>query len=202
MEEEQKLKAIETRFKGFRFRSRLEARWAVFLDTLGIRFEYEAEGYDLTIPRVDEQYNVTEESVWYLPDFWIPEWDAFVEVKPAGPIPQDARDKAEILSWDSKKPVIILAGQPWPGDYDAFAIDPQWVPRDRPGFISQCMATQTIWIRSKDKNDDWGILLSKDKLALWNPDGRARYAFWPQEHEYLQAAYQAAREARFEGRRR
>lgn len=30
------MKAIETRYKGYRFRSRLEARWAVFFDALGL----------------------------------------------------------------------------------------------------------------------------------------------------------------------
>lgn len=41
------IKAIETRYKGYRFRSRLEARWAVFLDHIGWKWEYEPEGYDL-----------------------------------------------------------------------------------------------------------------------------------------------------------
>ena len=40
------VRPIETRYAGCRFRSRLEARWAVFLDTVGVRWEYEAEGYD------------------------------------------------------------------------------------------------------------------------------------------------------------
>lgn len=53
------MKAIETRYKGYRFRSRLEARWAVFFDALGIKWEYEPEGYDLG------------EAGWYLPDFMI-----------------------------------------------------------------------------------------------------------------------------------
>ena len=66
------IKAIETVYKGYRFRSRLEARWAVFFDALGIEWEYEKEGYDLG------------ELGWYLPDFEIKlsngeEW--FVEVK-------------------------------------------------------------------------------------------------------------------------
>lgn len=51
------IKAIETTYKGYRFRSRLEARWAVFFDALGVRWEYEPEGYDLG------------EAGWYLPDF-------------------------------------------------------------------------------------------------------------------------------------
>ena len=64
------IKPIETQFKGYRFRSRLEARWAVFFDALGIQWEYEKEGYDLG------------ELGWYLPDFWLPEFNQWVEVKP------------------------------------------------------------------------------------------------------------------------
>lgn len=42
------IKAIETGYKGFRFRSRLEARWAIFFDVLDVPWEYEPEGFDLT----------------------------------------------------------------------------------------------------------------------------------------------------------
>ena len=51
-----KIKAIETEFKGYKFRSRLEARWAVFFETLGCDWEYEPEGFDLN-------------GLYYLPDF-------------------------------------------------------------------------------------------------------------------------------------
>lgn len=54
----QAIKAIETSYKGYRFRSRLEARWAVFFDTLEIKWEYEREGYELPSGR-------------YLPDFFL-----------------------------------------------------------------------------------------------------------------------------------
>jgi hypothetical protein len=52
------IKAIETDYKGYRFRSRLEARWAVFFDALGLRWEYEPEGFELPSGR-------------YLPDFFV-----------------------------------------------------------------------------------------------------------------------------------
>ena len=42
------IKAIETIYNGYRFRSRLEARWAVFFDEIGIKYEYEKEGYCFT----------------------------------------------------------------------------------------------------------------------------------------------------------
>lgn len=55
-----KYEAIQTRYKGYNFRSRLEARYAVMFDFLGIDWIYEEEGYDLG------------PLGWYLPDFWIP----------------------------------------------------------------------------------------------------------------------------------
>ena len=38
---------IETEYQGCRFRTRLEARWAVFFDLCGVRWEYEPEGFEL-----------------------------------------------------------------------------------------------------------------------------------------------------------
>lgn len=63
-------KAIETLYNGYRFRSRLEARWAVFFDALKIRYEYEKEGFDLG------------GGLRYLPDFWLPELQCWIEIKP------------------------------------------------------------------------------------------------------------------------
>jgi hypothetical protein len=63
------IKAIETIYNGYRFRSRLEARWAVFFDALGVDYEYEPEGFELSCGR-------------YLPDFFLKDFDVYVEVKP------------------------------------------------------------------------------------------------------------------------
>jgi hypothetical protein len=63
------MKAIETQYKGYRFRSRLEARWAVFFDALGVKWTYEHEGFELP--------NGTR----YLPDFYLPDFDEYVEIK-------------------------------------------------------------------------------------------------------------------------
>lgn len=91
------VQAIETRYKGYRFRSRLEARWAVFFDALGIKWEYEHEGFDL-------------DGVWYLPDFYFPEGDYFVEIKP-GRQP----DEAETEKWvrlSRHRPIAVMLGTP------------------------------------------------------------------------------------------
>lgn len=68
-----KIKAIETVYNGYKFRSRLEARWAVFFDELGVRYEYEPEGYNLHYMG------------YYLPDFALfdNEKKYLVEIKPA-----------------------------------------------------------------------------------------------------------------------
>lgn len=55
------IKAIPTVYKGIPFRSRLEARWAMIFDRLGIQWHYETEGYDIQI-----EDGVT---IRYLPDF-------------------------------------------------------------------------------------------------------------------------------------
>lgn len=79
------IKAIETHYNGYRFRSRLEARWSVFFDKLGIKRTYEEEGFDC-------------DGVWYLPDFYLPDYRCLFEVKRAGflenrnPIKRGRRD--------------------------------------------------------------------------------------------------------------
>lgn len=42
----QNIKSKETYYDGYRFRSRLEARWAVFFNNIGLEYEYEVEGFD------------------------------------------------------------------------------------------------------------------------------------------------------------
>jgi hypothetical protein len=74
------IKAIETTYKGYRFRSRLEARWAVFFDAMRIPWKYEDQGYKREI-----EYNGETKTYHYLPDFFLPDpWGdggMFVEVK-------------------------------------------------------------------------------------------------------------------------
>lgn len=68
------LKPIDTRYAGHLFRSRLEARWAVFFDCLGLSWQYELEGYLLP------------DGTRYLPDFLLqtPQGNQrWVEVKPS-----------------------------------------------------------------------------------------------------------------------
>lgn len=91
------IKSIETAYKGCRFRSRLEARWAVFFDSLQLPWEYEKEGY------------VLADGTRYLPDFWLPSMDCFFEVKGV-PTTDRERQTAMQLSIECKKLVAVASG--------------------------------------------------------------------------------------------
>lgn len=77
------MKAIETTYAGCRFRSRLEARWAVFFDTIGVRWEYEPQGFHVTRRLQCREEDGGLDEFLYLPDFWLPDADMFAEVKGA-----------------------------------------------------------------------------------------------------------------------
>jgi hypothetical protein len=88
------LKPIPTYWAGRYFRSRLEARWAVFFDSLGIAYEYEKEGYDLG------------NGLPYLPDFWLTDLKFWVEIKPSYPSDEEY-SKAARLSASSGIPLYM-----------------------------------------------------------------------------------------------
>lgn len=92
--------AIETVFKGYRFRSRLEARIAVMLDVLNLKWEYEAQGFALG-----------GNCVYYLPDFWLPDLHCFIEVKGQEPTDEE-QQKCIALARETRSLVLLLAGMP------------------------------------------------------------------------------------------
>jgi len=76
---------IQTEYNGLHFRSRLEARWAVFFDSCGVAYQYEPEGYNLG------------QLGFYLPDFYLPELNLIVEVKPEEMITKAVEDKLAMV---------------------------------------------------------------------------------------------------------
>lgn len=92
------LKAIDTKYAGYLFRSRTEARWAVFFNALGIKFEYEVQGFDLN-------------GIWYLPDFFISDHNDWIEVKGQEPTDEE-KEKCNALARASDKSVLIVVGIP------------------------------------------------------------------------------------------
>lgn len=92
------MKAIETEYRGIKYRSRTEARWAVYLDELRVAYSYEPEGFDLG-------------GEWYLPDFWLPNPGVWLEIKGMDPTERERR-VVGLLSKASRCPVLIAVGAP------------------------------------------------------------------------------------------
>ena len=96
--------ALPTEFEGTTYRSRTEARWAVFFTHMGLMFEYEKNRIDLG------------EGENYLPDFYVQDFQAYFEVKPSDEsIVTDECLKARKLSAQIRpKPVWLAMGGPSP----------------------------------------------------------------------------------------
>lgn len=128
------MKPIETVWRGCKFRSRLEARWAIFFQALGLKWEYEPQGFELG------------EAGCYLPDFYIhtatPTW---LEIKPHGEIGD--KDEKKLIAFDRAlseqadrvnkvESLDIIAGRPWPGDYQTMFVSYDW-KRDENGELQK-----------------------------------------------------------------
>lgn len=100
------IRAIETRYKGYRFRSRLEVRWAVYFDAVGLKWDYELEGFHLP-------------SGEYLPDFWLSTIQMWAEVK-AKTFSDGEKRLARELAQMTGRPVFMLAGVPSVKPYPAY----------------------------------------------------------------------------------
>lgn len=185
---------IETEYNGYRFRSRLEARWAVFFDAVGIKYEYEPEGYNLP--------NGTR----YLPDFYLPDFNIFAEVKASRDKDDGkARDFALASSGFDEDAicggVLICYGQPYDRDMR---------------FISACESDDD---GGGEYDTDWGppgsvhfaeCYYHTDCIAIVIEDHKPRSFFWcrlvdtydgrPQDliTDNIYQAELKARQARFE----
>lgn len=97
------IEAIPTTYNGCRFRSRLEARWALYFDLVGITWQYELKCFKIG-------------DVFYLPDFYFPKSDLWLEVKRR----DDTRlTKPQVLSESRSARIIIVRGDPQ--DHDVYA---------------------------------------------------------------------------------
>lgn len=109
--------AIQTFYHDVHFRSRIEARWAIFLDTLNIPWEYEKEGYVLN-------------GACYLPDFWLPDQKRWLEIKGEYPSTEE-EGKAFGLAEATGYPVHIFYGH----IPSAKGLEAGWSPPEYPVFM-------------------------------------------------------------------
>lgn len=167
MIEAQAIKAIPATYNGVQFRSRTEARWAVFFDALGVRWEYEHEGYQLP-------------SGWYLPDFWLPEVSGgmFAEIKPRR-APSERETKAiKELAAATGKTSCIFPGAPHEWSEDA---DNERIPWAQLGDFDDLFV---FWVSSAEVlfcyAGEWprdGFVADFDRLRAALESAR-RHRFW------------------------
>jgi hypothetical protein len=128
------IEAIQTSYKGTTYRSKIEARWATFFDCLGVTYEYEPESFELGLLNPNWDWEDSQElreeleedgctdseirrEIWleknkklmYIPDFWLPEFQHWVEIKGKEPTVEEVR-KARKLAYQTGWPVNILYG--------------------------------------------------------------------------------------------
>jgi hypothetical protein len=130
-------KAIETRYKGYRFRSRLEARWAVFLDSLGLDWAYEPEGYE------------TSEGL-YLPDFFVKGGNGnrgpWIEVKGTDPRDSEIKKLCDVCNATTAYGLVVVG----PPEVEIDGSRTRWLSIHKEGFPDGNEDCNPIW-------DSWWV---------------------------------------------
>lgn len=191
------IQPIETFYKGYRFRSRLEARWAVFFDAIGAKWEYEPEGFELA------------DGTRYLPDFLLhgvrgrgqENGDIYVEIKGAM-TPADLHKIEMFSGYDSKgerQGGVIVFGQ---------IPDAKW----EEGVYDFCTPPRPYahWVfdYGKDNDDTFYSIEYSEGDCYWTEPkagkGGGLVLDYPDDpYDYVddnltEAAFRKARQARFE----
>lgn len=182
---------IATSYAGCRFRSRLEARWAVVFDHLDIRWEYESQGYQIG-------------DVRYLPDFLLPDIEdgIFVEVKGVWSI----KDFVKVMAATEIRPVLLVGDIPRPKSYgphfeylEGNATDKTRVSRitcSRVSLMPICSGSHVLM------PCDWPLFLrDAESTHKWIDacvSGVGRCTGWVRPETSVADAFAAGRSARFE----
>lgn len=172
------IKAIETVYRGYHFRSRMEARWSVFFDSMKIDWRYEIEGFKFP------------DGIQYLPDFYLPKFKSWCEVKPCA-FTDEERNKCKLLCAATKQQVIMLDDVPDFREYAFF----EWY-EDHKDFD---MATHNEYSIKAGPQQYIELALISD----WFDEDRFGYQMSYEDNadyygEDYKAAVMASRAARFE----
>lgn len=176
------IKAIETRYRGYRFRSRLEARWAVFFDALGIEWDYEREGYALA------------EHGCYLPDFWLPQVTMWAEVKPEQ-FTLAERVKCDALTAMTGYGCLFLDGPPSARNYYSTVLYEPRLDGDGPAKGNRIDEIDKLRV---DFIVDYRYLPEHRFYSATGETWPERIAWFGDNDGWIMDAIAAARSARFE----
>lgn len=177
------MQILETEWRDILFRSRTEARHAVLMDTLGVEYRYEYQTMKLG-------------KVRYLPDYYLPQQEAWLEIKGAYPTPAEIR-KAKLLAYYTRERVFVAYGDiDKPRDFEPTRCLAVWRSR----FFDRGSVDNTVIV---DSNYAWcqcsacgafGIAYFPYRSGLMcHPDAEGLY-----ETPAIQRAIRAARRERFE----
>ena len=186
------IRAIETVYDGYRFRSRLEARWAVFFNALGIEYEYEKEGFDLSGYRMldrDPNGELGARLGWYLPDFWLPIQKCWIEVKGRCPTDVEKATSAGLARMTGHRAFVQFAPVPFPHP-GAVNSDAALGPGAWRYWWCQCPVCDSFGLAV----DGYPQHLDCECVA----DGHSRQCRPTYDAPRIVAAYSVARQARFE----
>ena len=103
------MQAKPTLYAGYRFRSKLEAKWAVFFDELKIPYQYEPEAF------------VCSDGSQYTPDFFLPksylrDWNSiglYLEIKPFGWQYEDKYADRIASAFGENDNLVLFSGEPF-----------------------------------------------------------------------------------------
>ena len=210
------IKAIETEYNGYRFRSRLEARWAVFFDAAGIKYQYEPEGFEVS------NFYQDGKVYRYLPDFYLPQFKCYAEVKPTKEKLREDGEKLSMMIDFNNTPIadgLLILGQIPKIEYGyvphflyifwdkgvvagTAAIEPAntligftaprlWI--DKRGDISTCPDFPSIVFFTDELFNQAPIHIEANRHDFLMTDGNQRLI-----EELLEKCFNKARKARFE----
>ena len=97
----------QTIFDGHVFRSRTEARWAIFFNEMQLAYTYEPNCYEFPLsPHSVLLATHPSKTIKYIPDFFIPSLQVFIEIKPHVPNTIECI-KAFLLAEQTSLPVFV-----------------------------------------------------------------------------------------------
>ena len=169
------IQAIETSYAGCRFRSRLEARWAVFLDQLGVTWRYEPQGFQMA------------DGSRYLPDFYLPDERMCVEVKGGETALAGDADRITAFARQGNMRVLVLGDVPqvpnpeYPHSVPVHCVIGRTGVVEYALFTADGISTTVITVRALPRLHASAGLLAGLRASA-----------------DVEAAYEAARKARFE----
>lgn len=143
------IKSIDTPYDGYLFRSRLEARWAIYFKHMDINYSYEP----VTV--------VLDDGTKYLPDFYLTDFEIWVEVK-ATMLDAFDHERAKRLCLESQKPVLILDGDPTARHYSMMVPDKDYYDIEITNIIPEEKDKNTfitgMFLKGNERFKEIGIL--------------------------------------------